>query len=44
MAAGIWIFHVQSLGPASSSITLLSGFADRRFASTQPADPAPQIT
>ena len=40
----MWIFHVQSLGPASRRITLLSGFAERRFARTQPADPAPHIT
>ena len=41
--AGIWIFQVQSLGPGSRRRTLLFGSADKWLASTQPAQPAPQM-
>jgi hypothetical protein len=33
----------RSEPPASSSNTLISGFADNRFASTQPAEPEPTM-
>jgi hypothetical protein len=42
--AGMWIIIDLSRGPASISRTSMFGSADRRFASTQPALPAPMIT
>ena len=42
-AAGIWIFQFHQLSepPASIKSTLIDGSSVRRFASTQPAEPAP---
>jgi len=44
IAAGMWIFHVLSFGPASRRSILEFGFAVRRFAKMHPADPAPTMT
>jgi hypothetical protein len=41
--AGMWMKGCQSRGPASSSSTLRRGSAERRLASTQPAEPAPMM-
>ena len=43
-AAGMRTIRLLSLPPASRSSTRLAGSADRRLASTQPADPAPTMT
>src|SRR3712207_5189592 len=43
-AAGIWIRSERSEPPNSSTSTRLPPSADRRSASTQPAEPAPTIT
>ena len=43
MPAGMRTNSDLSEPPASSSSTLASGFADSRFASTEPAEPAPTI-
>jgi hypothetical protein len=40
----MWIQIQSSFPPASISSTLTSGSAERRFASTQPAVPAPTMT
>ena len=42
--AGVWMKGEASGPPASSSKTLVAGSAERRFASTHPAEPAPTIT
>ena len=41
--AGMWIHGLRSCPPASSSSTRVFGFALRRLASTQPAEPAPTM-
>ena len=43
-ALGIWMNTERSLPPASSTSTLLRPSSLRRFAITQPAEPAPTIT
>ena len=43
IAAGIRTYSERSKPPASSSNTRVSGFADRRLATAQPADPAPTM-
>ena len=40
---GIWIQRLVSLSPASNKRTVFFGFSLKRFAKTQPADPAPMI-
>ena len=42
-AAGTWISVFLSGGPASSSRTRRDGSAERRWARTQPAEPAPTM-
>ena len=41
---GILTMRLLSLPPASRSNTRFAGSADRRLASTHPADPAPTMT
>ena len=43
-AAGAWISTLLSGPPASSRQTLVPGSSDRRAASAQPAEPAPEMT
>jgi hypothetical protein len=43
-SAGTWIVSRVSSGPASSRSTRTEGSSVRRFASTQPALPAPTMT
>ncbi len=42
-AVGMRMKMLRSLPPASSSRTVVSGSSVRRFASTQPAEPAPTM-
>ena len=42
--SNLWIHGLRSRGPASSSRTVWRPSADKRFARTQPAEPAPTIT
>ena len=41
---GMWIHMFLSRPPASRRATRARGSSDRRWASTQPAEPAPTIT
>ena len=43
-AAGILMFGLRSLPPASISSTLVEGSSVSRLASTHPAEPAPTMT
>ncbi len=43
-AEGIWMKIERSEAPYSSTSTLYFPDSDRRFANTQPAEPAPTMT